>query len=101
MIKKEALVQAIDLISELNLNNEDFEIIFKEFNNLLGNSELKEKLTKINGLNEIKKEDNLKKLMLELSDKLSLKELNFLLKIVIKNEKFVNFIQDLFLEKLI
>jgi hypothetical protein len=101
MIKKDSLNQSIEIISDIKLNEADLENIFEEFKFILNNSDLSGILEKVSNLDELLKERDLKTIMKELSRSLSLNELNQLLERVIKNEKFVDFIQDLFLEKIL
>jgi len=101
IIEKKNLSQSIELISELNLDEEDFDKIFENFKKILNNPDINKLIKKILGFRELKEENDLIPLMKKLTDKLSINELNFLLGKVIKNEDFVDFIQDLFLEKLL
>lgn len=101
IIEKKNLNQSIELISELNLDEEDFDKIFENFNEIMSNPDINKIIKKILGFSELEEENDLIPLMKKLSDKLSINELNLLLGKVIKNEGFVNFIQDLFLEKLL
>lgn len=101
IIEKKNLTQSIELISELNLEQEDFDKIFDNFKGILNNPDINKILKKILGFSDLEEETDLIPLMKKLTDKLSINELNFLLGKVIKNEEFVDFIQDLFLEKLL
>lgn len=101
IIEKKNLNQSIELISELNLEQEDFDKIFDNFKEILNNPDINKILKKILGFSDLEEETDLIPLMKKLTDKLSINELNFLLGKVIKNEEFVDFIQDLFLEKLL
>ena len=49
----------------------------------------------------LRNENDLKEIMKTLSSDLDITDLNELLKSIIKNEELIDFIQDLFLEKLI
>jgi len=101
IITKDSLNQSIELISELNLNDDDYEKIFEKFKLMLNNSEMKEAIKKFSGIREIEKENDLKKIMKTLTNKIRLSDLNQLLGNIVKNEDLIDFIQDLFLEKLI
>jgi len=101
IITKDSLNQSIELISELNLNDDDYEKIFEKFKLMLNNSEMKEAIKKISGIREIEKENDLKTIMKTLINKIRLSDLNQLLGNIVKNEDLIDFIQDLFLEKLI
>ncbi|TFG23919.1 MAG: hypothetical protein EU529_05835 [Promethearchaeota archaeon] len=101
IITKDSLNQSIELISELNLNDEDYEKIFEKFKLMLNNSEMKEAIKKFSGVREIEKENDLKTIMKTLINKIRLSDLNQLLGNIVKNEDLIDFIQDLFLEKLI
>ena len=56
---------------------------------------------KISEIKELENEGDLKAIMKKLLKEIKLNELNKLLKDIIENEEFVDFIQDLFLEKLL
>ncbi|MFX1394626.1 MAG: hypothetical protein ACFFAH_13760 [Promethearchaeota archaeon] len=101
IITKDTLNQSIELISELNLNEDDYENIFEKFNLMMENPDIKEILEKISGFHDIEKENDLKAIMKKIIDIMKLSDLNQLLGNIIKNEDFIDFIQDLFLEKLI
>jgi len=100
IITKDSINQSIELISELNLTEEDYEKIFENFKLILKNPEVKKIFGTISEISEIDNDSDLNLLMKKLSNHLSLNDLNFLLEKIIKNEELVDFIQDLFLEKL-
>ncbi|MHA1489825.1 MAG: hypothetical protein ACTSRI_09225 [Promethearchaeota archaeon] len=100
-ITKKNLNQSIEFFSELELNNEDFKTIYDKLKLFLENSETREILKKISGIQELTPNTDLKNIMKKLIEKLSLNDLNLMLKLIINNDKFVDFIQDLFLEKLL
>ena len=100
-ITKKNLEQSIELISELTFKEEDYDNIFEKFKSYLKNSENEELFKKISEIRGLENEKGLTNIMRKLSTTLSIDELNKLLKEIIKNDEFVDFIQDLFLEKLI
>jgi hypothetical protein len=100
-ITKKNLDQSIELISEFNFDEEDYEIIFEKLQIFLKNPENYELFKKISEIKELENEGDLKAIMKKLLKKIKLNELNKLLKDIIENEEFVDFIQDLFLEKLL
>ena len=100
ILTKETINQSIELISELNLTEEDYEKVFENFKLILKNPEVKKIFGTISEISEINNDSDLNLLMKKLSNHLSLNDLNFLLEKIIKNEELVDFIQDLFLEKL-
>ena len=100
-ITKKTLEQSIELISEFKFDEEDFETIFEKFQVLLKNSQNQDLFKEISELKEFEKEEDLKTIMKRISDDLKISELNKLLKDIVENEEFVDFIQDLFLEKLL
>jgi len=100
-ITKKNLEQSIELISELSFKEEDYDNIFEKFKCYLKNSKNKELFKKILEIKGLENERGLANIMRKLSTNLSIDELNTLLKEIIKNDEFVDFIQDLFLEKLI
>ena len=95
------LNQSIDFFSELDLDNNDFEMIYEKFRFLLENDEMQKIFSKISKIQEIETECDLKAIMKELIRNLDLSDLNALLTKIIKNEPLIDFIQDLFLEKLL
>ena len=101
LITKKTLNQSIDFFSELDLDNKDFETIYEKFRFLLENDEMQEIFLKISKIQKIETESDLKAIMKELIRNLDLADLNALLTKVIKNEPLIDYIQDLFLEKLL
>ena len=101
LITKKTLNQSIDFFSELDLDNNDFEMIYEKFRFLLENDEMQKIFSKISKIQEIETECDLKAIMKELIRNLDLSDLNALLTKIIKNEPLIDFIQDLFLEKLL
>ena len=101
VIGKKEIEQSINLISEIELNNEEMEDLFNRFKNILDNSEIVEKVLKAVNVKKINKIEDLKKILEILSKNIELDQLNILLNLLIKDEKLINYIQDFFLEKLI
>lgn len=101
IITKDNLSQSIELISELNLDEEDYKKIFEKFNLMLENSEIKETVEKVSEIHNLKNDEDLKEIMKRLTHDLEISDLNKILNSIIKNEELLDFIQDLFLEKLI
>ena len=101
LITKKTLYQSIDFFSELDLDKKDFETIYEKFRFLLENDEMKEIFLKISKIQKIETESDLKTIMKELIRNLDLGDLNILLTKIIKNEPLIDFIKDLFLEKLL
>jgi len=101
LITKKTINQSIDFFSELDLDNEDFEAIYEKFQFLLENDDIQEILSKISKLQKINKESDLKTIMKEMIRNLDIEDINALLTKIIKNEPLIDFIQDLFLEKLL
>ena len=101
LITKKTLNQSIDFFSELDLDNKDFETIYEKFRFLLENDEMQEIFLKISKIQKIETESDLKAIMKELIRNLDLDDLNALLTKIIKNEPLIDYIQDLFLEKLL
>ncbi len=101
VITKKTLNQSIDFFSELDLDNKDFEMIYEKFRFLMENDEMKNIFFKISQMQDIKIESDLKEIMRNLIKNLDLDDLNALLTKIIKNEPLIDYIQDLFLEKLL
>ena len=101
-ITKENLDKAIEFFSELNLNNKDYEKIFNKFKLIFESLETKNVLENISNIQEIGKEtDNFALIVKKLSESANLGDLNSVLSKLMKNEELINFIQDLFLERLL
>ncbi len=100
-ITKKNLDQSIELISEFKFDEGDYDTIFEKFQIFLKNSENHDLFKKISELNDFEKEGDLKAIMKKISKNIKINELNNLLKDIVENEEFVDFIQDLFLEKLL
>lgn len=100
-ITEKNLEQSIELISEINFDEKDYEDIFKKFQVFLEDSENNKLFKKISEIKELETEEDLKVIMKKLTKNISIFELNKFLKSIIRDEEFVDFIQDLFLEKLI
>ncbi|TFF87784.1 MAG: hypothetical protein EU548_09790 [Promethearchaeota archaeon] len=100
-ISRNLLDQSIELTSDLNLNEKDYEKIFEKFKLILENGDVKNLIENVSNKDEFKNEDDLKMMMKELSNAINLADLNKLLNNIIKNEELIDFIQDLILEKLI
>ena len=79
LITKKTLNQSIDFFSELDLDNNDFEMIYEKFRFLLENDEMQKIFSKISKIQEIETECDLKAIMKELIRNLDLSDLNALL----------------------
>lgn len=101
-ITKNNLNKAMEFISELNFDDDDYEKIFNKFKLILQNPETIEIFKKISKIQDITKETaDLNLIVKNLSDSVNLDDLNSVLSKLTKNEELINFIQDLFLEKLL
>jgi len=101
IVSKDSLEKSLGFISELDLNEEDYESIFKKFKPILKNQEIKNKLIKLEEIEEDDSPSDLETMTKKILDKISIEDLKFFLEKIIKNEDLTNFIQDLILEKLI
>jgi hypothetical protein len=101
MINKKNLEEAIEFISDLKLSDQDYNNILEKFKPNLQNSNFNEIFKRLSTINEISKERDLKTIMKKMIDTLNSEDLTLLLKDIMKNEEYITFIQDLFLEKLI
>jgi len=101
IITKNSLERTIGFISEIKLDEEDYESIFKKFEPILKNQAIRNKLVKLEEINEDADSIDLETMIKKILDKMSVKDLRFILKKIIKNEALTNSIQDLILEKLI
>ncbi|TFG14540.1 MAG: hypothetical protein EU535_03195 [Promethearchaeota archaeon] len=100
-ISKKSLEQSIELISELKFDEEDYDTIFEKFKDHLKKSKNDKLYQRISEFKDLENERELPNIMKKLVKNLNIEELNTLLREIVKNEDFVDFIQDLFLEKLI
>jgi len=101
IVTKNSLERTIGFISELELNEEDYENIFKKFKPILKNQAIKNKLDILEEIEEGDSPVDLETMTKKILDKISIQDLKFILEKIIKNEDLTNFIQDLILEKLI
>ena len=101
IVTKNSLERTIGFISELELNEEDYENIFKKFKPILKNQAIKNKLDILEEIDEGNSPIDLETMTKKILDKISIQDLKFILEKIIKNEDLTNFIQDLILEKLI
>ena len=101
IVTKNSLERTIGFISELDLNEEDYENIFKKFKPILKNQAIKNKLEILEEIEEGDSSIDLETMTKKILDKISIQDLKFILEKIIKNEDLTNFIQDLILEKLI
>ena len=101
IVTKNSLERTIGFISELELNEEDYENIFKKFKPILKNQAIKNKLDILEEVEEDDSPADLETMTKKILDKISIKDLKFILDKIIKNEDLTNSIQDLILEKLI
>ena len=101
IVTKNSLERTIGFISELELNEEDYENIFKKFKPILKNQAIKNKLDKLEEIEEDDSPSDLETMTKKILDKISIQDLKFILEKIIKNEDLTNSIQDLILEKLI
>lgn len=101
IVTKNSLERTIGFISELELNEEDYENIFKKFKPILENQAIKNKLERLDEIEGGDSPIDLETMTKKILDKISIQDLKFILEKIIKNEDLTNFIQDLILEKLI
>ncbi|TXT64789.1 MAG: hypothetical protein BAJALOKI1v1_520015 [Promethearchaeota archaeon] len=102
MIDKDSLNKSIKFFEDIELNNEEFTIIFEKFKTLLNNGKIKDMIiNKMTFLKDFKESDDLKKIMHELINKAQIEDLNILLEKLLQEESLTNWLQDFFLEKLI
>jgi len=101
IVTKNSLERTIGFISELELNEEDYENIFKKFKPILKNQAIKNKLEILEEVEEDDSPIDLETMTKKILDKISIQDLKFILEKMIKNEDLTTFIQDLILEKLI
>lgn len=101
IVTKNSLERTIGFISELELNEEDYENIFKKFKPILKNQAIKNKLEILEEVEEDDSPIDLEAMTKKILEKISIQDLKFILEKMIKNEDLTTFIQDLILEKLI
>ncbi len=101
IITKNSLKESIELISELKLDEADYNKIFEKFEIILNDSKVKGLIEETTKSTNAENERDLINVMKTLAEKIDLSDLSYLLEKIIKNEELVDFIQDLFLEKLV
>ncbi len=101
IITKKNLNQSLDFLTDINFDEEDYERIYEKFKIILEIPEIKKILKNVSGINEIETEGDFKNILKYLIEKINVKDLNEILKKIIKNETLIDYIQDLFLEKLL
>jgi chorismate mutase len=100
-ISEENLEKSIKLISEFTLDEEDYNEIYERVRDVLKNSNIKEKLREVSEQNQDIEDDDLPSVIKKIMKDLDIIELNNLLKEIMKNDEFMDFIQDLLIEKLL
>jgi len=101
IITKNSLKESIELISELKLDEADYNKIFEKFEIILNDSKIKGLIEETTKSTNNENERDLINVMKTIVEKINLSDLSYLLEKIIKNEELVDFIQDLFLEKLV
>ncbi|HEY0087638.1 MAG TPA: hypothetical protein VGB37_02275 [Candidatus Lokiarchaeia archaeon] len=101
IITKNFLKESIELISELKLDEADYNKIFEKFEIILNDSKIKGLIEETTKSTNNENERDLINVMKTIVEKINLSDLSYLLEKIIKNEELVDFIQDLFLEKLV
>jgi len=101
IVTKDSLERTLGFISELDLNEEDYENIYKKFKPILKNQAIKTKLDTLEEIEEDDSSSDLESMTKKILDKMNITDLKFILEKMMKNEDLTNFIQDLILEKLI
>ena len=101
IVTKNSLERSMGFISELELNEEDYENIFKKFKPILKNQAIKNKIDILEEVEENDSPIDLETMTKKILEKISIQDLKFILEKIIKNEDLTNYIQDLILEKLI
>ncbi len=100
-LSEDILNKSIEIISDIKLSEDDYNNIFEQFKEILSNKEFEDVLKIIPQEPRDKELIDLKMIMKNLAKNIPLNEFNVLLSNIIKNEKFINYIQDLFLAKLL
>jgi len=102
VINKDVVKSSIKLISDLEFTDDDINKIY-EIIQSSGNipSKISSIMDKIRAERRIKSTDDISEIMVALFNSLEFYEFKDLLKEFITNEALIDFIQDLFLEKLI
>ena len=91
----------MDLISSLELDDKDIDEVYKKFEAILNDESAKKILEKVSKGKGSENFKDVREMMQGVIGLIDPEDLNVLLEKVIKNEELVDFIQDLFLEKLI
>jgi hypothetical protein len=101
MLKKEDISRSVEFFNNLDLKPKEIDIIFDKFREILTDREIKRLLKDQKCMKEIEEEDGIQEILKKLIPYLDLKDLNYLLQKLIKDESLTEYIQDMFLEKIL
>ncbi|MFW6311117.1 MAG: hypothetical protein ACOC1K_02655 [Nanoarchaeota archaeon] len=100
MINKENLKKSINLISDIDFTDEEYEKLYEKFENTLEDNEINQIFERIN-VDQLCSTSSLTEILKRLKKEIDIDTMEKLKKLLVNNEDLINFIQDLFLDKLI
>lgn len=100
MMDKDNIKKSMNLISDVNFTDEEYNKIYEKFKLFLGNKQVND-ISKILDNQSVSDSATLSQILKDLKKSLDMETLEELTQIIINNEDLVNFIQDIFLDKLI
>ena len=101
MITQQNLNKSIELISDFTFNDNEYEKIFEKLEKNFDNFKIQQLIENISKIQGLENEKDLKLIMEEIRDKITLEDLNNYLNTILTNQELVDFIQDLLIDKLI
>jgi len=101
MINKEDINRSLKIFENLDLKANEINLIFTKFKKILKDKDFQSLIKNEECLEEIQEDDDLGKTLNKLLPHLNMEDLNHFLNKIIEDESLTNYIQDLFLEKLL
>jgi len=101
MIRKEDINKSLEFFENLELESNEINLIYEKFKNILRDKEISSLVKNNDSIKDIEEDDNIKDILKKILPNLKLRDLNIILNKIIEDESLTNFIQDLFLERLL
>ncbi|MFO7796009.1 MAG: hypothetical protein ACQERB_11000 [Promethearchaeati archaeon] len=101
MIRKEDINRSLEFFENLELESNEINLIFEKFKKILRDKEISSLIKKNDSIKDIEEDDDIKDILNKILPNLKLRDLNIILNKIIEDESLTNFIQDLFLERLL
>ncbi|TFF85302.1 MAG: hypothetical protein EU518_01420 [Promethearchaeota archaeon] len=101
MIRKEDINRSLEFFKNLELESNEINLIFEKFKKILRDKEISSLIKNNDSIKDIEEDDDIKDTLNKILPNLKLRDLNIILNKIIEDESLTNFIQDLFLERLL